>query len=127
MSHYSTVSVNLDDEASIKAACNEMNLKIRLNSKVKGYYGHGDTVCDIVIEIEGSPYEVGLRRNGKGGYDLIYDKFGGHVEKVLGKDCKKLVESATYHKVTKTARKLGFMIQRKNKEKGGIQVILTRT
>jgi hypothetical protein len=57
---------------------------------------------------------------------LVYDKFGGHVEKVLGKDCKKLVESATYHKVTKTARKLGYMIQRKNKEKGGIQVILTR-
>jgi hypothetical protein len=125
MSHYSTIAVNLDDEASIKAACNELDLKFRLNSKVKGYYGHGET-CDMVIEIQGSPYEVGLRRNGKGGYDLIYDKFGGHVEKVLGKDCKKLVESATYHKVTKTARKLGYLIQRKNKQGGGIQVILSR-
>ncbi len=125
MSHFSTVSVNLDDEASIKAACNEMDLKFRINSKVKGYYGAGET-CDIVIEVPNSPYEVGLRRNGKGGYDLIYDRFGNHVEKVLGKNCKKLVESATYHKVTKTARKLGYMIQRKDKQGGGIQVVLTR-
>jgi len=127
MSHLSTHTSKLNDLDSLKDACNELGLTIKAGGRPRYYSGaQGSPECDYVISW-GSNYEVGLQKDVKtGNFRLVYDEYTGAVEKKLGKGCSKLVESATYHKIAKKAKGYGYFIQKKDTEKGTIQMTLTR-
>jgi len=118
MSHYSTIkcSLTISDLDFIKEACKELGLTFRVGGKVRFFYSHDQQTADYVISIPGSNYDVGLKRDLAGNLTLIYDKFDGSVEKVLGKDCHKLIQSTIYHKIVKHAKLNGkFVAKRYNK------------
>lgn len=126
MSHYSTVTVKIDDVNAVKDACKELGLIIKEKGTIRYYYNQGHTTADYVISIPNCPYDVGLVKDPlTGNYNLVYDKYGGHVEKVLGVNCCKLVQSATYHKIAKHAKLKGFFITKQD-NKGKLQVILQK-
>lgn len=126
MSHYSTIAVELNDIESIKAACSELNISVKERGKIRYYFSQGVADADYVLSIQGCPYDVGLVKDPKtGNFNLVYDKYGGHVEKVLGKNCSKLVQSATYHRIVKKAKLKGFFVSRTTKD-NKMQVVLTK-
>ena len=129
MSHFSRIAVQLDDIEAIKEACKELGVTLSAGkARVAGYYGdRGSIEADHVISIAGCHYQVGLVKNEvTGNYDLVYDKFSGEVEKKLGNNCSKLVQSATYHKVARHAKLKGYFITKKLTDKGTLHVELTR-
>ena len=126
MSHYSQHVSKLNDIDSIKAACEELKLSVKENAYVRYYSSHGQVKADYVISIPGCPYDVGLVKDIKtGNFNLVYDEFQGHVEKILGKKCIKLIESSTYHRISRKAKLKGYFVNRKDNEKG-IQMTLMR-
>jgi len=127
MSHYSTHTTKLNDLDSIKAACTELNLTIKEGGRIRYYSSMGQVNADYVISIQGCPYDVGLVKDQKtGNYNLVYDTWQGYVEKHLGKGCEKLIKSAIFHKIAKKAKGYGYFIQKKDTEKGTVQMTLTR-
>jgi Protein of unknown function (DUF1257) len=128
MSHFSRVEVKLDDMEAIKEACKELGVTLsERKGQVAGYYGErGSIEADAVISIPGSHYQVGLVKNERtGNYDLVYDKFSGDIERALGNNCGKLVQSATFHKVARHAKLKGYFITKKMTDKGTLHVELT--
>jgi hypothetical protein len=99
----------------IKEACKELGLTFRVGGKVRFYYSSNQTNADYVISIPGSNYDVGLKNDAKGGFELIYDTYDGTIEKALGKNCCKLVQSTVYHKIMKHAKLNGKLVTRKFK------------
>lgn len=126
MSHYSTIKVKIDDIEAVRDACEELGLTLKGKGKVRFYYSHNQIEADYVISIPGCPYDVGLVKDMSGEYSLVYDKFGNHVEKVLGENCHKLVQAAVYHKVKRQAKMRGFFVQKKVNDKGNLVVTLTK-
>ena len=106
MSHYSTIkcTLTINDLDFIKDACKELGLTFRVGGKVRFYYTHDEQTADYVISIPGSRYDVGLKKDKQGNLELVYDKYDGSVEKVLGKDCHKLIQSTVYHKIVRHAK-----------------------
>lgn len=127
MSHLSTHTSKLNDIDSIRSACEELGCQLKEGGSVR-WYGKS-TRADYVISWEGSTYDVGLVKDQKTGqFNLVYDTYTGQVENKLGKDCYKLIESSTYHRIAKKAKGYGFFLQKKeNSEKKTIQVIMTRS
>jgi len=126
MSHLTTYNSQLNDIDSIRDFCRELGLTIIEGGSVRHYYST-PSKADYVISWEGTPYDVGLLKNKiTGNYDLVYDSYGGHVERKLGKDCCKLKQGATFHKIAKKAKGYGFFITRKDTEKGTTLVTLSR-
>jgi len=113
MSHMTMQKSSLSDADAIKAACQDMHLKIREHAKPTYYQGRkGDVVCDYVISLPGTEYEVGLKWNAMTrGFDLYYDKWNGYVENVLGKGCEKLIQSEAFHKILGDAALRGYSME----------------
>jgi len=123
MSHLSSLTSKLDDIEAIKDACKELGLSIREGGTVRYYYQQSNTKADYIISIPGCNYDVGLSKDVKTGtYNLIYDKYGNYVESKLGKNCSKLVQSATYHKLARGAKLKGCFISKKVTDKGTLKV-----
>lgn len=123
MSHLSSLASKLDDIEAIKDACKELGLTIREGGTVRYYYQQSNTKADYVISIPGCSYDVGLMKDTKTGtYNLVYDKFNGYVENKLGKNCSKLVQSATYHKLARGCKLKGCFISKKATDKGTLRV-----
>jgi hypothetical protein len=119
MSHISMQKTALDDATSVKGACEDMGLKIRENDRPVYYNGRrADVKCDYVISLPGTSYEVGLKFNPMTKtFDLYYDKYQGHVENVLGKNCAKLTQTAAYRKIIGKARLRGYQLGLTSKPK----------
>ena len=127
MSHYSTHTSKLNDADSVKDACKELGWTIKENGVVRYYSNYGTVKADYVISAPGCPYDVGLVKDLKtGNYNLVYDTYQGHVEKVFGKGCEKLIKSATFHRIAKKAKGYGYFIAKKDTEKGTVKMTLTR-
>jgi hypothetical protein len=117
----------LSDADSVKDACKEMGWTIKEDATVRYYSSYGTVKADYVISAPGCPYDVGLVKDPKtGNYNLVYDSYQGHVEKVFGKGCEKLIMSANFHRIAKKAKAKGYFIQKKDTERGTRQMILTR-
>jgi len=115
MSHYTQIkcSLTIGDLDFIKEACKELGLTFRIGGKVRFFYNHDQKTADYVISIPGSNYDVGLKADKKGNFELIYDKFDGSVERILGKDCHRLIQSTVYHKICKHAKLNGRFVAKR--------------
>lgn len=110
MSHVSAIDVDIQDLDALGAAAEHLGLELVLDQETYRWYGThvGDWPlpagftkadmgrCQHAIRIPGNSraYEVGVvrRRDGRPGFQLIYDWFGGGngLEKVIGKMALKL-------------------------------------
>lgn len=146
MSHVSTIKIEIKDLESLKKACKTLGLNFVENKVSYKWFGtfvgdhplpEGFTKedlgkCDHAIQIEGNKqaYEVGVvaRKDGKPGYELLWDFWGGGygLEEAIGKDGGKLVQNYSIEVATKAALMDGYAVTRYNKPDGRIFLEVTK-
>lgn len=48
------------------------------------YYGNQYGVCDYILRLENSPYDVGFAKQKDGSYLPVFDSWAGHLQKQIG-------------------------------------------
>ena len=126
-------------EAAIKElAAQGVDISLKRNAEPRMYYpeqitkqvasqkNHGLQLhenpeeCDYVVSLPMCPYDIGLiKKQGSNEYELLYDKWAGHIRKQVGhKDVKsdvgnvsRLVQGYAKHAAIRTATMQGHKVQ----------------
>jgi hypothetical protein len=48
------------------------------------YYGNQHGVCDYVLRLTNSPYDIGFDKQADGSYAPVFDSWAGHIQKEVG-------------------------------------------
>lgn len=129
MSHIATVEVSFTNLDDLNTACKRVGLELLRDIKEFRFYGGAMAPCDHVVRIPPSvndkAYEIGLRKNDKGSYDLACDFWGGGkgILAVVGKDCNNLKQAYAIAAAARTARANGFRVQEKQLANGSYQLV----
>lgn len=145
MSHITSIDLHIKDLDALKAACPKLGLEFVENKKKYKWYGTsvGGSIpegwtkeelgtCDHVIRIKdnSAAYEVGVaaRRDGKPGYQLLWDFWqGGYgLEKVIGKDAGLLKQRYAAEVSRKEALRNGFRVTERVMPNGNIVMEASR-
>jgi hypothetical protein len=90
MSHTTTIrSVGIRDTQAIEQAVNKLKsagvqIELATNRKPRMYYRDQGDVCEYVLALAGSEYDVGLKKQADGTYAPMFDEYNGKVARVLG-------------------------------------------
>jgi hypothetical protein len=87
------------------------NIKLSRGKKTFRTYHGQPTDCDHVIELPDRPYDIGLKSNGQGGYNAVYDPY---LTRVHGSPIAATCELPQY----------GSEEYRKNADKVGIGLLM---
>jgi hypothetical protein len=143
MSHVATVDLDVKDLDALAEACGQLGLELVRGQQSYRWYGRsvgdyplpaGFTVeelgkCEHAIRIPGDAhaYEIGLvrRRDGRAGYQLLWDFFGGGygLEAKVGAGCSKLKQQYAVAVAVKTAQRQGMRVTQSVGSNG--RIILT--
>lgn len=147
MSHISLIKVRFKSLVILKQTCKELGtVEFMQGQKTykwyekymgdwplpEGYTKEDLGKCEHAIRVKGNSeaYEIGVvkRRDGKPGWELIYDFFskGKGLEKAVGKDCVKLRQAYAVLVATNKAVAQGFQVE-KIKSKDGKKIRLRAT
>ncbi|MGA2227488.1 MAG: DUF1257 domain-containing protein [Syntrophobacteraceae bacterium] len=137
MSHISKIELEITDLATLRQACERLQLQFMENQTTYSWYGTsiGDTPlpegitasdlgkCDHAIRVPGAQYEIGIvKRDRK--YILLWDSWHqGGLEQKLGKNAGRLKQAYGIEKVRKEARLKGHRIC-EQKTNQGIRLVL---
>jgi len=137
MSHISKIELEITDLATLRQACERLQLQFMENQTTYSWYGTsiGDTPlpegitasdlgkCDHAIRVPGAQYEIGIvKRDRK--YILLWDSWHqGGLEQKLGKNAGRLKQAYGSEKVRKEARLKGHRIC-EQKTNQGIRLVL---
>jgi len=122
MSHFTTITTQIKDIATLRSACGEIGLQVLDDTTARGY-STNTTKGDHVIRLRG-PYDVAVNRQPDGSYGLTTDWWDGHVEKEVGAKYGRLLQLYAVHKATAEARKRGHSVQRKQQKNGAIKLVI---
>lgn len=111
MSHFTKVHTKITDLECLKQALEDLNFAYREGEvRVRGWRGQWGE-ADLVVDT-GGPYNIGFRKAGQGGYEVVADWWG--VEMRTGLSQTKFVDDLNqryaYHKVISEVRKRGFSV-----------------
>jgi hypothetical protein len=122
MSHFTSITTQIKDINALRDACLELDLELLENAEARGIgtQQHGD----FVIRLKG-PCDIAVLRQADGAYALSSDAWGKHVEKALGPNYGRLLQSYAVHKATRQARKRGLMVHRTALSGGVVKLTLT--
>lgn len=149
MSHVALVDIEIKDLAALNKACADLGLEFRGEQKTFKWWGThvGDYPipagftkedmgkCDHAIGVANNQdsYEVGVvkRRDGKSGYHLMWDFFGGGkgLQAVVGVNCGKLTQAYAEQVVAKKLvpfKAKGWNIQKQKNAQGEIVLNLRK-
>jgi hypothetical protein len=149
MSHVATVQLEVKDLDALAKACQRLGLELRRGQKTYKWFGKhvGDYPlpagfaiedlgqCEHAIAIAGDPadseaYEVGVvkRRDGKGGYSLLWDFFGGGfgLQEKVGENCNALRQAYSIEIARKHAQAKGYQVQERVHQGGAIKLLLSK-
>ena len=124
MSHWLKVQTEIRDLNVLEEALHNLNPDIKLvpNAKARGYSGK---TFEWVIRLPGL-YDVGLTRPlgfaSSNVWELEADMWMGHVERVLGKNCEKLVQEYATVMLERQARRKGYMTRREQQDDGTVKL-----
>jgi len=122
MSHFTSIITLIKDTNALRDACLEMDLELLENARARGI---GTTQRgDYVIRLKG-PCDIALNRQANGTYALSSDVWDGHVEKELGPNYGRLLQSYAVHKATREASKRGLTVRRSALKGGLIKLAIT--
>lgn len=140
MSHVATVEITIEDIGALKAACAKNGWTFLEGKKTYRWYGrwvndyHGSNAaykhgippseygkCEHAIRVSDKKgaYEIGVARNQDGNLVLIWDFYGGEIEKACGKDCDKLFEAYNEEVTIKKMKSMGYVYEGKETTKQG--------
>ena len=145
MSHTTEIaSIVFSDIEALKLTVRDLQaqgIKCTLKEKVtpRAYYAtqQGMGVADYVLELQDSPYDVGLyKQEGGKGYVARTDLFDGHVAEILGSKSDgvaepaqaalgKLYQGYAVNATTRQAAKQGYKIRRSTAADGTVKLIMT--
>ncbi len=123
MSHYTTIQTQIKNVDALKAACAELNLPMEANALARGYAQ--PLKGEHVIRLKG-PYDIAVNPQPDGTHSLTTDWWNGHVEREVGNGFGKLLQLYGVHQATLTARRRGYLVQRKPQANGAIKLVLTQ-
>jgi hypothetical protein len=63
---------------------NGLNATLEQNVKPRMYYGNQFGVCDYVLKLHDSPYDVGFDKQKDGSYAPVFDSWNGYIQKQVG-------------------------------------------
>lgn len=146
MSHVATVDVEIKDLQALKDAAKRVGLEFVENQKTYRWFGEhvGDYplpdgfaeddlgFCEHALRVPGSreAYEIGVvkRRDGKPGFALMWDFYGGGygLQHHVGEECNKLRQAYSVAVATKAAKAKGFRVHETSLPNGKIKLTLTR-
>lgn len=121
MSHFTTIKTKIADIEALRLAVKEMGLELVPNQRPRGYR-MGD-LCDYVVRLKG-PYDVGLKKNPTGTYDIVADWWMDHVESEVGPGAGRLLQAYACQKVMLEARKKGYSVLRQECPDGSVKLVL---
>lgn len=140
MSHITAVQGEIKDLEAVKALCKEKGWEFMEGQTTYRWYGKlmgGSPIpagmkvedygkCDHAIRVPGATYEIGLRKNAKGNYDLAFDswKYGG-LEAVIGATGGLFMQGYGLAKAEREAKKRGLNCRRIAGQNGKIKLVLT--
>ena len=93
MSHTTTVKgLAIKSDDSIRAAvlalqAQGIEVELMENAIPRMFYSHQEEAvgkCNFVIKVKKAQYDVGLKKNNVGDYDLIFDEWGGGIRNQIG-------------------------------------------
>ena len=127
MSHFSTIKTQLKEGKFLIKALDQLGYEINQDTKfVKGYRGRF-TAVDISMDLP-SDTKVGFKwDNDSNSYELVTDldlwKFDLPVERFLSK----VTQMYAYHTIVSKTEEDGYQIvEKKNKNDGSIELVLTK-
>ena len=133
MSHFVTIETIIHDLAALEMACSELGL---IFNKGNTDFHHPTEnlvpreACSHTISTEDSAFAIGLSEDRRSGsYQLLLPsgRASKAIEGLLGKGCKKLVQTYGIMKTTLEAKKRGFDAVRENQPDGSVKVFITKS
>lgn len=145
MSHLTKVKVQVRDLEVLKKVCAELGLEFKKDQKTYKWFGTfvGDSPlpagmkvedlgqCDHAISVKGNKaaYEVGLRKQKDGSYQLAFDFWSGGcgLEKIVGKNCSTLMSAYSQAVAKKSLTKAGYIFSGTKKlSDGTTEMVFTK-
>lgn len=140
MSHVAKIEMEIKDLGCLAKAAEHLGLVFMQDQKTYKWWGHsvGDYPlpqgftenelgkCEHALRVRDNhqAYEVGvvLRRDGKQGYTLLWDFYGGGygLQEKIGKDGSKLKQEYAVQVAMKHARQQGYTVSRQLKQDGSV-------
>lgn len=90
MSHTTTLkSVAISDTKALQDAVEFLKQRgleadLLQNAKPRMYYSDQYGVCDYVLRLKNSPYDIGFAKQADGTYAPVFDSWAGHLQKQIG-------------------------------------------
>jgi hypothetical protein len=131
LSHTILMEFEITDKGALLTAVAAIGL--RYNDGQRTFRGYGDSRQDcqdaISVPDNREAFEIGVIANSKGGYDLLWDNFGGGKDynssgkglcDYVGQDGKRLYDEYNAAFLTKQYEQDGYSMSRTNTEDGRI-------
>jgi len=124
MSHFATIQTQIRDIDALHDACAELGVNLVPETTCRGYAGIVRQ-APHVIKLRG-PYDIAVEPSQKkdGSYGLTTDWWDGHVEKEVGTNYGRLLQSYGVNKTMREARARGLRTTRKVEADGSILLTL---
>ena len=144
MSHITRIEISVKDLQALKQACKDLGLEFVDGQTHYRWFSRfmGDTElpqgmkesdlgkCHHAIRIpnDSTAYELGVRKQKDGSYQLVYDYWQGGfgLENVIGKGAQKLVQSYAAAVTTNLYKKQGFRVTKSVTKDGAIRLIANK-
>lgn len=142
MSHVATIDLEIKDLDALADAANRLGGELKRGQTSYKWWGRhvGDYPipagftkddlgkCDHAIQFTDAAYEIGVvrRRDGRPGWQLIWDFVDGRLVQLCGKDCSKLKQAYGAAVATKFALKSGYRVNEQPQANGSIRLVLSK-
>jgi hypothetical protein len=142
MSHVATVNLEIRDLDALAQAGKRLGMEFHRGQTTYKWWGHsvgdypipeGFTAedlgkCEHALKSPDAAYEIGVvrRRDGKPGWQLIWDFIDGRLVQVVGKDCCKLKQAYGAAVARKHAMANGFVVAEQQQSDGSIRMLLRK-
>lgn len=118
MSHFTKVGTKITDMDVLKAALNNMGLKLESKGMCRSYYG--SSVQENVVKLPGS-YDMYFQKDKSGNYNVVADFYGGNVSRAIGNNASTLMKAYAVEKLKIEAMKKGYSVYRVEENKFRIE------
>jgi hypothetical protein len=119
MSHVTTVQTEIKDKTALMMACKQLGCQFKTGKHKVTMYS-GSVECEFSFNLPGWRYPVALLNDGT----LKFDNFNGNWGN--SKELDKMKQAYGVEVATKKARSMGYIVQKKIKQDGTVQLALSK-
>jgi len=121
MSHFTSITTQIRDINSLRAACMELQFTVETDAVARGSGSQQNG--EYVIRLKGA-CDIAVNRQTDGTYALEADQWGGHVEREVGPKFGRLLQLYAAHNAAYEACKRGLRVHRSTLNDGTIKLVI---